>query len=115
MANREREAVAALQDRAGAIEANGRDLAAFYAEAVGEEQVELLPTLEDIESMARGPGLTPRLVVGWLVSVPVVTAGRSPVRTSSSRSSCGTLTFASDRMVRPSSRLWARREPWDLH
>ena len=56
---RERKAVEALRDRASAIEANGRDLAAFYAEAVGEEQVELLPTLEDIESMARGPGLTP--------------------------------------------------------
>ena len=58
-AEEERQAVAALRDRADAIDANTADLVAFYESIVGEEQVELLPTLEDIESMARGPGLVP--------------------------------------------------------
>jgi Tfp pilus assembly protein PilO len=55
----ERAVVAELRDRASAIDANARDLGAFFQDTVGEEQVELLPTLEDIESMARAPGLTP--------------------------------------------------------
>jgi len=58
-AEEERQAVAALRDRADAIDANTADLVAFYESIVGEEQVELLPTLEDIETMARAPGLTP--------------------------------------------------------
>jgi Tfp pilus assembly protein PilO len=58
-AERERQAVTALRDRAEAIDANTADLAAFYETLVGEEQVELLPTLEDIEAMARAPGLMP--------------------------------------------------------
>ena len=58
-AEQERQAVVSLRDRAGAIDANSADLESFYESIVGEEQVELLPTLEDIESMARGPGLVP--------------------------------------------------------
>jgi Tfp pilus assembly protein PilO len=54
----ERAVVAQQRERAAAIEANGDDLAGFY-DALGPERRELLPTLEDIEKMARAPGLKP--------------------------------------------------------
>jgi Tfp pilus assembly protein PilO len=47
------------RERAGAIEDNARDLARFYENVVGTEEADLLPTLEEIEEMARAPGLTP--------------------------------------------------------
>jgi Tfp pilus assembly protein PilO len=59
MVEQERAVVAQQRERGGAIDANGEDLATFYDSAVGPERVELLPTLEDIEAMARAPGLTP--------------------------------------------------------
>lgn len=55
----ERSTVARQRERGEAIDANRDDLARFYAAAVGPERVELLPTLEAIEAMARAPGLTP--------------------------------------------------------
>jgi len=48
-----------VQERASAIDANTRDLARFYETIVGTEQTDLLPTLEEIEAMARAPGLRP--------------------------------------------------------
>jgi Tfp pilus assembly protein PilO len=48
-----------VQERASAIDANARDLAHFYESVVGTEQADLLPTLEEIEEMARAPGLSP--------------------------------------------------------
>jgi Tfp pilus assembly protein PilO len=56
---RQREATARLRERADAIRANGGDLERFYAKVVGPERAELLPTLEEIEDMARSPGLKP--------------------------------------------------------
>jgi Tfp pilus assembly protein PilO len=47
------------RERASAIEANARELARFYESVVGTEEADLLPTLEDIEKMARAPGLSP--------------------------------------------------------
>jgi Tfp pilus assembly protein PilO len=55
----ERARVAQARERAEAIDANSRDLARFYESVVGTEEADLLPTLEDIEAMARRPGLTP--------------------------------------------------------
>ena len=51
--------VAQQRERGDAIDRNTEDLARFYETVVGPERAELLPTLEDIESMARAPGLTP--------------------------------------------------------
>jgi Tfp pilus assembly protein PilO len=48
-----------VQERASAIDANARDLARFYESIVGTEEADLLPTLEEIEEMARAPGLSP--------------------------------------------------------
>ena len=48
-----------VRERASAIDANARDLARFYETVVGTEQADLRPTLEDIEEMARAPGLSP--------------------------------------------------------
>ena len=59
MVAQEREVVAQQRERGDAIDANAVELALFYEEVVGPERVELLPTLEDIEAMARAPGLTP--------------------------------------------------------
>ena len=59
MLEEERRTVARQRERGEAIDANADDLARFYATAVGPERVELLPTLESIEAMARAPGLTP--------------------------------------------------------
>jgi Tfp pilus assembly protein PilO len=56
---RERARAAEARERADAIDANARDLALFYESVVDTEQADLLPTLEDIEAMARAPGLTP--------------------------------------------------------
>jgi Tfp pilus assembly protein PilO len=56
---RERTRTAEARERADAIDANARDLALFYESLVDTEQADLLPTLEDIEAMARAPGLTP--------------------------------------------------------
>lgn len=55
----ERARAAGVRERAGAIDANRRDLQVFYDSVVGTEQADLLPTLEAIEAMARAPGLTP--------------------------------------------------------
>ncbi len=55
----ERARAAGVQERAGAIDANTRDLQLFYDGVVDTEQADLLPTLEAIEAMARAPGLTP--------------------------------------------------------
>jgi hypothetical protein len=55
---RQRAAVLALQERAGAIRGNGADAQRFYRGA-GTEKMDLLPTLEAIEDMARAPGLKP--------------------------------------------------------
>jgi len=57
-AERQRAAVAALRERAGAIRGNGADVERFYR-SVGTEEADLLPTLEAIEDMARAPGLQP--------------------------------------------------------
>lgn len=55
----ERARAAGIRERAGAIDANTSDLQTFYDGVVGTEQIDLLPTLEEIEQMARAPGLTP--------------------------------------------------------
>jgi len=55
----QRELVRALRERAQAIRANGLDLARFYDRLVGAERTELLPTLQEVERMARLPGLHP--------------------------------------------------------
>jgi Tfp pilus assembly protein PilO len=55
----QREATARLRDRADAIRSNAADLERFYGKVVGPERAELLPTLEEIEDMARSPGLKP--------------------------------------------------------
>jgi Tfp pilus assembly protein PilO len=55
----ERVGLAGQRERTEAIVANGRDLERFYESVVGPERTELLPTLEDIEAMARAPGLQP--------------------------------------------------------
>jgi Tfp pilus assembly protein PilO len=54
---RQRRAVADLRDRAGAIRDNGADVARFYGTLAGDETVDLLPTLEAVEDLARSPGL----------------------------------------------------------
>jgi len=51
--------VGALDERAAAIVANAADLKQFYDGVIGPEGDELVPTLRDIERMARGPGLQP--------------------------------------------------------
>jgi Tfp pilus assembly protein PilO len=48
-----------VRERASAIDANARDLERFYDSVVGTEEADLLPTLEEIEEMARAPGLSP--------------------------------------------------------
>jgi Tfp pilus assembly protein PilO len=59
MVEQERSMVAQQRERGDAIDANAEDLTRFSDTVVGPERVELLPTLEDIEAMARAPGLTP--------------------------------------------------------
>ena len=55
----ERTGAAGARERSAAIDANTRDLEVFYTTVVGPEGVDLLPTLEEIETMARAPGLSP--------------------------------------------------------
>jgi Tfp pilus assembly protein PilO len=54
-----RRSAARLRDRASAIRSNVADGERFYAKAAGSMAVDLVPTLEAIESMARSPGLKP--------------------------------------------------------
>jgi Tfp pilus assembly protein PilO len=56
---REREVVGRLRERAEAIRANQADLERFYRKVAGTEKADLLPTLTEIEDLARRPGLTP--------------------------------------------------------
>lgn len=56
---RDKERVQALRERDEAIRANRADLERFYATQAGLERSDLLPTLEAIEALARGPGLSP--------------------------------------------------------
>lgn len=56
---RQNQFVGALRDRASAIRSNGEDVARFYGKLVGTERAELLPTLQEVERMARLPGLHP--------------------------------------------------------
>lgn len=56
---RQKQVVGALRDRASAVRSNGRDLARFYGELVGTERAEMLATLQEVERMARLPGLHP--------------------------------------------------------
>ncbi len=51
--------VAEQRQRADAIRGNTADLATFYREDVGTVKNDLVPMLEDIETMAREPGLKP--------------------------------------------------------
>ena len=54
-----RQEAARLAERAEAIRQNSVDLKRFYEDVIGPEKTDLLPTLRDIERMARGPGLRP--------------------------------------------------------
>jgi len=56
--SRERERAEALRERSEAIHANRADLERFYATLAGSER-DLVPMLEEIESLAREPGLQP--------------------------------------------------------
>jgi Tfp pilus assembly protein PilO len=56
---RQREVVQGLRDRAATIRTNGEDLARFYGRLVGTERAEMLPALQEVERMARLPGLRP--------------------------------------------------------
>lgn len=57
---REREALAALRERAAAIRANSVDRERFYRERVGGyDSGELFTTIEAVEAMVRAPGLRP--------------------------------------------------------
>jgi Tfp pilus assembly protein PilO len=55
----ERAGAASVRERSAAMDANAKDLQVFYDSVVGSEELDLLPTLEEIEAMARAPGLTP--------------------------------------------------------
>ena len=56
---RQRLEAAELRERAEAIRANAADAERFYTRLVGTEKADLLPTLEEIEQLARAPGLKP--------------------------------------------------------
>lgn len=56
---KQRETVARLRERAEAIRANQADLERFYRSVAGTEKADLLPTLAEIEELARRPGLSP--------------------------------------------------------
>jgi Tfp pilus assembly protein PilO len=58
-AARRRASTAALRDRAQAIRDNTADVQRFYDGLGGDEETDLLPTLQAIEEMARTPGLRP--------------------------------------------------------
>jgi Tfp pilus assembly protein PilO len=55
----ERAQVARLAERGEAIRANAADIERFYTRVVGPEVTDLVPTLEEIERMARTLGLSP--------------------------------------------------------
>ncbi len=55
----QRQATAALRERASAIRADTADVERFYARFAGSERKDLIPTLEAVETMARSPGLRP--------------------------------------------------------
>jgi Tfp pilus assembly protein PilO len=54
-----RETTARLRERVGAMRANASDVERLYARFTGTERSDLVPTLEDVERMARLPGLRP--------------------------------------------------------
>jgi Tfp pilus assembly protein PilO len=54
-----REIVRGLRDRSSALVANRADLDRFYGKLVGPATSELLPALQEVERMARLPGLRP--------------------------------------------------------
>jgi Tfp pilus assembly protein PilO len=54
-----REATGRLRERVAAIQANGADVERFYARSTGTERKDLVPILEELEKMARSPGLHP--------------------------------------------------------
>ena len=56
---RQRVNAARLRERAAAIRANQADLERFYRSVAGTERADLLPTLAEIEELARRPGLRP--------------------------------------------------------
>jgi Tfp pilus assembly protein PilO len=56
---RQRELVRSLRDRSAALVANRSDLERFYGKLVGPATTELLPALQEVERMARLPGLRP--------------------------------------------------------
>ena len=58
-AEAEKSEAARLAERGAAIRANAADLRRFYSSVVGPEDTDLVPTLEEIERMARTLGLTP--------------------------------------------------------
>ena len=58
-AARERDATGRLRERADAMRANGADLERFYREVTGAAKGNLLPLFEELEEMARAPGLKP--------------------------------------------------------
>ncbi len=49
----------ALRQRATAVRSNGADLQRFYSRYAGTEKADLIPTLEEVEALARMPGLRP--------------------------------------------------------
>jgi Tfp pilus assembly protein PilO len=55
----QRKATALLRDRASAIRANETEQKRFLDSIAGTEQKDLLPTLTEIEELARRPGLKP--------------------------------------------------------
>jgi Tfp pilus assembly protein PilO len=58
-ASRERETAARLEERAEAIRQNEADLRRFYEQLAASSEGGLLPLLEELEEMARAPGLKP--------------------------------------------------------
>jgi Tfp pilus assembly protein PilO len=57
--SRQRQLVQGLRDRAATLVANRADVARFYEKLVGPETTDLLPALQEVERMARLPGLRP--------------------------------------------------------
>jgi Tfp pilus assembly protein PilO len=56
---RERRLVTDLQKRADAVKANGVDQEHFFKDTVARRAAAYVPTLQEIEAMASGPGLRP--------------------------------------------------------
>ena len=54
-----REATARLRERVAAMRSNASDVERLYARFTGTERSDLVPTIEDVERMARLPGLRP--------------------------------------------------------